>query len=394
VTKSDEPVAEDLNMSRNVSRAVAAALALALTAPVAGMAQVAAAPPQMAATSTGQAQLAQILAPVALYPDPVLTSILTASTYPLEVVAAARWVSDPANADLAGDQLLAALQEKDWDPSIKSLAPFPVILKMMSDQLDWTQQLGNAFLAQQAQVMDTVQMLRRQAQGTDHLASNSQQTVMNDGGAVGIEPTNPGQVAVPSYDPSVVYGAWPYPGAPPEDFAAAGYDPDAYDPAYADGWYFGSPVLVGGGIWFWGGFDWRGHQIEINRDRFGALSPFHPFAAGAVWQHDPAHRRGVAYRDSAVQNRFQAAGPFAGQRRLPTVFSGMSDEARREAPVANEAARTSDFGARPAQGAPVRTGGYRVPSGQARPAREAPAAARPRPAGAGASGSGGHGSSR
>jgi hypothetical protein len=386
-------------MRRMVSRA-AAALALALAIPVTGIAQTGAVPPQMATPSSGPAQLAQILAPVALYPDPVLTSILTASTYPLEVVEAARWVSDPGNAELTGDQLLAVLQQKDWDPSIKSLAPFPAILKMMSDQLDWTQQLGNAVLAQQARVMDTVQMLRRQA-------STPQQTVTNDGGSVDIEPTNPGQVAVPSYDPSVVYGGWPYPEAPPAEFAAAGYGPGDYDPAYADGWYFEPPVVLAGGIWFWGGFDWRDHQIAVTPDRFDAFSPLHHFAGGAIWQHDPLHRRGVAYRDAAVQQHFQPDGRVAVQRRLPTVFTGMPDASRPSVATANEAAGLSDSGQRPATGqqmaarpetAPLRpgfptvqSGGYRAPTVQSRPAapaRDGSAAAKPR-SGSASSGSGG-----
>ena len=96
-------------------------------------------------------QLDQLLAPIALYPDPLLAQILMASTYPLEVVEAARWLQDRDNAALRGDQLDAALQQQNWDPSVKSLVPFPQILQMMNSKLDWTQSLGNAFLAQQAQ---------------------------------------------------------------------------------------------------------------------------------------------------------------------------------------------------------------------------------------------------
>jgi hypothetical protein len=123
------------------------------------------------------AELDQLLAPVALYPDQLLGQILMASTYPLEVVEAARWVEDPNNARLKGDQLAAALQGKDWDPSVKSLAPFPQILRMMDDRLDWMQKLGDAFLAQQNEVMDSVQRLRRQAEEAGTLQSSPQQTV-------------------------------------------------------------------------------------------------------------------------------------------------------------------------------------------------------------------------
>ena len=117
-------------------------------------------------------QLDQLLAPIALYPDPLLAQILMAATYPLEVVEAARWVQDPNNARLRGDQLDAALQPQDWDPSVKSLVPFPQILQMMNSKLDWTQALGNAFLAQQADVMDSVQRLRAQAQAAGTLQSS------------------------------------------------------------------------------------------------------------------------------------------------------------------------------------------------------------------------------
>lgn len=151
-------------------------LALAAIAPASLDAQTSAPPAQSAPIYTA-AQLDQLLAPVALHPDQLLGQILTASTYPLEVVEAARWVEDPNNARLKGDQLAALLQDKDWDPSVKSLAPFPQILRMMDDRLDWTQKLGNAFLAQQNEVMDSVQRLRRQAEEAGTLQSSPQQTV-------------------------------------------------------------------------------------------------------------------------------------------------------------------------------------------------------------------------
>ncbi|HMA49592.1 MAG TPA: DUF3300 domain-containing protein, partial [Magnetospirillaceae bacterium] len=213
--------------------------------------------PEQQAAAPGSPQLASILAPVALYPDPLLNDILTASTYPLEVVEADRWLSQPANAMLSGDQLLAALQQQDWDPSVKSLVPFPPILKMMDNQLDWTKQLGNAFLSEQDQVMDTVQQLRRQAETAGGLVSTPQQTVADRGGAVDIEPVNPQDVSIPAYDPGMVYGAWPYPEVPPDAFAA--YDPGDFDEGYADGWFFGPPIVLFSPVWFWGHFDWHHH---------------------------------------------------------------------------------------------------------------------------------------
>ena len=123
-----------------------------------------------------QEELDQMLAPIALYPDELLVQVLMAATYPLEVVRASRWVQ--ANPNLRGDQLAAALEQQDWDPSVKSLANFPSVLQMMNDRLEWTQKLGDAFLAQKDQVMDTVQMLRQKAQAQGYLRTTSEQKVI------------------------------------------------------------------------------------------------------------------------------------------------------------------------------------------------------------------------
>jgi Protein of unknown function (DUF3300) len=358
-------------MARMMWRALAGVFVLSLAVPVFGNAQAVTA----MATDRGSAQLAAMLAPVALYPDPVLSNILTASTYPLEVVEAARWVADPVNADLTGDDLLAALQPKDWDPSVKSLAPFPPILKLMNDQLEWTQQLGNAFLAQQDEVMDTVQALRRQAQAADALVSTPQQIVRSDEGAVEIQPANPGRVAIPAYDPSVVYGTWPYPEAPPAAFAA--YDPGDYNDAYASGWFFGPPVVLLEPVWFCGRFDWRDHRIAMDGDRLGRLNPYRGYVANSTWQHDPAHRRGVAYRDAGVQQHFQPGGaPFP--HRLPMIFTGDtpsepraqfapprgpggSPPAINHSPAPQILPATAPRQATPIQAAPVRPQGVQTP---------------------------------
>jgi hypothetical protein len=255
--------------------------------------------------------------------------------------------------------LLSALQQKDWDPSVKSLVPFPPILKLMNDQLDWTQQMGNAFLAQQGDVMDAVQALRRQAQAADGLVSTPQQTVRNDDGTVQIQPADPEQVAIPAYDPSVVYGTWPYPEAPPAAFAA--YDPGDYGSAFAGGWFFGPPILLESPVWFWSRFDWRDHRIDMDRDRVVDLNPFRPYIADATWHHDPAHRHGVAYRDLAVQQHFQPGRP-ATPRPLPTIFTGNPSEPRpqdvpQRAPVTPPPAVNRPPAIqppRPAQGMPAR----------------------------------------
>ncbi len=123
-------------------------------------------------TDFSKEELDQILAPIALYPDDLLSSVLMASTYPLEVVQAARWVKEPADAKLKGDAFEKALENQDWDPSVKSLTPFPEVLEMMSDQLEWTQKLGDAVLAQEADVMEQIQYLRDKADEAGNLETN------------------------------------------------------------------------------------------------------------------------------------------------------------------------------------------------------------------------------
>ena len=168
-----------------------------------------------------QGQLDQLVAPIALYPDPLLAQILMASTYPLEVVEAARWAGAPANKALRGDALTNALQAQNWDPSVKALVPIPRVLENMSNQLQWTEQLGNAFLAQQADVMAAVQSLRHQAMETGNLKQTPQCrcVIQTSGETISILPAEPQEVCVPVYSP-VVYGAWPYPAYPPDSFSA------------------------------------------------------------------------------------------------------------------------------------------------------------------------------
>ncbi len=281
------------------------ALATALAA-VSGRAQTPPpAPPAQTAPQLSQAQLDQLLAPVALYPDELVGNILMASTYPLEVVQAARWVQDWNNAKLKGDALATALQSQDWDPSVKSLVPFPQILGMMNDRLDWMQKLGDAFLSQEADVMDSVQRLRHQAEAAGSLKSTPQQTVTDQDQTVTIEPANPDAVYPPVYDPTVVYGPWPYPDHPPYYFPPP---PDfIFGPPIFPGWWWGPVVEIGwfGPFWGWGHCDWHRHRIHIDRDRFDRLAgPHRPPWSGDTWEHDSYHRRGVAYRDASTATRF------------------------------------------------------------------------------------------
>jgi len=172
-------------------------------------------------------QLDALLASIALYPDELLTQLLMASTFPLEVVAAARWVDDPAHKSLTGDALAKAVEAQPWDPSVKSLVPFPAVLATLNNNLNWLQQLGYAFATQQADVFAAVQRLRHQAQANGKLESSPQQTVSTQqvttepaagsGQApaqqevIVISPAQSDTVYVPTYDPAVVYGSWPYP---------------------------------------------------------------------------------------------------------------------------------------------------------------------------------------
>jgi hypothetical protein len=346
-------------------------------------------------------ELDQLVAPIALHPDSLLAQILMASTYPLEVVQADRFVKD--NAQIKGDQLNEALKQYSWDESVKSLVFFPPVLAMMSEKLDWLQKLGDAFLAQQQDVLAAVQRLRARAQEAGQLKSTAEQTVIVEpievvgapappiglppgpppaGSAPGtppprvqhlpapppagptptplpqpppaaaqtpapaappsttqvirIEPANPQVVAVPSYDPTVVYGAFP-PTYPP-------YYP--YPPGYfaAGAFTFFAGAAVGAALW--GDCNWGGGDVDINNSKSNNFTrnvnnsnearnrvEHRNSSAGAgggrgqnqgKWQHSPEHRHGVQYRDQASQQRFNKSGPANAQSR--EAFRGRGDQ--------------------------------------------------------------------
>jgi len=279
---------------------IAAALLVGCFAASVAHAQVTAIPsPAQPAPQFTPAQLDQILAPIALYPDPLLAQILMAATYPLEVVQAEGWLQDPNNAALKGDQLTAALEQKPWDPSVKSIVPFPQILRMLDGNLDWTERLGEAFLANQSATMDSVQRLRQRAQAAGKLQSTPQETVATQGQFITIEPPSPQIVYIPVYDPAVVYGPWPYPAFWPY-----------YFPGFFDGVIIGDlgfgwfGVSIIGPLWGWDHWDWGRHRIDIDRDRFTALNRNRAPVGGNIWHHDQSHRSGVPYRDPATRGRF------------------------------------------------------------------------------------------
>jgi hypothetical protein len=264
-------------------------------------------------------QLDALVAPIALYPDTLIAEILMASTYPLEVVEAQRW--EAAHKGLSGDQFKAAVDTQSWDASVESLVPTPSVLQMMSDKLEWTQKLGDAVLAQQPDVMDTIQRLRQKAQANNKLASNQQQTVTTEqqGGeqVIVIEPTQPDTLYVPYYDPGVVYGGWPDPDYPPYYFGAPDYIAAGL---LATGLAFGAGFAlrnwVGRGYRWCGGFNWRADNIYVNR-------PVDTNNANVrSWTHDPVHRQGVRYNNPNVAQKFAGARNIGGGAQTRMNFRG------------------------------------------------------------------------
>ena len=220
--------------------------------------------PLGAAESTGQGfkpeEIDALVAPIALYPDELLAQIFMASTYPLEVVEASRWAKQ--NQNLKGDALAQALEKQDWDPSVRSLVNFPDVLSNMSEKLDWTQKLGDAFLSQQKEVMDAVQRLRAKAQAAGNLQTTEQQKVIVEEKVIKIEPASPQVVYVPTYNPTVVYGAWPYPAYPPYPWYAPGYAFGASMLA------FGTGVALGAAWGYaWGGANWGRGKVDVDINR-------------------------------------------------------------------------------------------------------------------------------
>ena len=260
--------------------------------------------PQQTQPVFAQQELDQMLAPIALYPDSLLSQILMASTYPIEVVQASRW--SKANPNLNGDQAVKAVEQNNWDPSVKSLVAFPQILSMMDEKLDWTERLGDAFLSQQQQVMDTVQGLRQKAQAAGNLQSNENVRIEPQGQTIVIEQTNPQVVYVPYYDTTYIYGPWWYPAYPPVFWQPW---PGYYArPGFGAAYFWGGGITIGAGFYF-GAFDWpHRHATVVNVNNFYYRPPAHPVGPPGGWQHDPGHRRGVPYRDPVLRSEFGRPG--------------------------------------------------------------------------------------
>jgi hypothetical protein len=260
-------------------------------------------------------QLQSLVAPIALYPDPLLSQVLVASTYPLEIVECARWFQQ--NSNLHGKDLAAAVGKQRWDASVQGLVTFPDVLQKLNANISWTTDLGNAFLAQQADVMQAVQTMRKKAEQSGKLETTPQQTVSSASGYVEIQPANPDVIYVPQYNPEYVWGA-------PADYYP--YPAMAY-PSYSGGAVAASVISFAAGVaigsmWSGGGWGWNagwGHNAVvinnnfINNNRFNRVN----VANGNVWQHNAIHRGGVPYADRAVGNRYNGVGVNPVNR--PTV---------------------------------------------------------------------------
>ena len=280
-------------------------------------------PPAAAATPApvkesvfSQEELDQMVAPLALYPDPLLAQVLMAATYPGDVADAAAW--SKANPKAQGDAAVRQVANQPWDPSVQSLVAFPQALAVLGQDPGWVQRLGDAFLAQPDDVMDAVQRLRRQAQSAGNLESNEYQKISEvapppeaapmapaTGGVtttetvasspvIVIEPSDPQTIYVPSYNPTQVYGTWAYPSYPPPYYPPS----SAWYPmggALASGLAFGVGLAVTDALW--GDCDWGGGDVDINVNRYNNINTNRQISSNN-WQHNSLNRDGVPYRDN------------------------------------------------------------------------------------------------
>lgn len=301
-------------------------------------------------------QLDDLVAPIALYPDPLLSQVMVASTYPLEIVQAFQWLQK--NPGLNGAALTEAAQQQNWDPSVQALMVFPDVVKRLNDDVTWTTNLGNAFLAQQQDVMDAVQRMRLKAQQAGKLASTPQETVStqadNGQNYIEIEPANPEVIYVPEYDPVWIWGPpvwYPYPHWwwPPSSVMVGGL---------GFGFYGGINVGVffGGGWGGWGGWGWHpawGSRTIVVNNTFIHRYNFNTVNVGnvhgtAVWQHDAAHRAGVPYATPQLNQQYRGnvrQNLAPAQESRPAAQSGGERFGNRSVPQSQPPARNgSAFG--------------------------------------------------
>ena len=280
-----------------------------------------------------EAELDQMMAPIALYPDALLSQILMACTYPADVSDAIKWSKD--NPKQEGDAAIEAVKDKSWDPSVMSLVAFPQVLTMMGEQQDWVQSVGDAFLANSEGVMDTVQKLRKKAKDEGNLETTEQQEVIVEEQpsetVIIIEPAAPQIVYVPVYNTTVVYGTWWWPH----------YRPWYY---YPPGYRYGGGGAVMRGIGFgigigitnalWGGCRWgRGHSsVNINVNKFNNINvnknKINSNNKNSNWKHNANNRRGVPYADNKSRKKFDNKRAGADQRKDYRGRDAQRDKAR------------------------------------------------------------------
>ncbi|MCL1061202.1 DUF3300 domain-containing protein [Shewanella benthica] len=256
--------------------------------------------------SFSEAELAQMLAPIALYPDSLLTHILIASTYPLEIVQAKRLQSK--NKLLPTAQLMEKAEGEDWDPSVTALLAFPTVLDKLGEDLEWTQDLGDAFLQDEERMLASIQTLRHQADEANSLAEMENMSVSRVDNQIIIEPVQKEIVYVPYYDPRVVYGHWAWYNYPPVYWAPYPY---YVRPPYGH-FYWHSGVHISFNYYF-SAFHWHKRHVVVVHHKNARHYRHHGrivTSHGAQrWHHKPAHRRGVAYRSPAVKHRYKSHRP-------------------------------------------------------------------------------------
>lgn len=254
-----------------------------------------------------QAELDQMLAPVALYPDTVLSHVLIAATYPLEIVQAARFSRD--NPHLKGEEAVAAVEHMNWDPSVKALVAFPELLDRMDRDIDWTQRLGDAFLVQEDEVVDTIQYLRDQAYAEGNLRSDEHVKVVRETRYIYIEPARPNYIYLPYYDPRYIYGSWRWADYPPYYW----HRPAGFSLSIGFHWGYGYRIAPS---FYFSAFHWPYRQVVIvnhhhhhhyynrHRDYYHSGRVLAQYENTSRWQHNPQHRRGVSYHRAVDETRF------------------------------------------------------------------------------------------
>ncbi|MBV4475010.1 DUF3300 domain-containing protein [Pseudomonas botevensis] len=295
-----------------------------------------------------QEQLDQMLAPIALYPDPLLAQVLMAATYPGEVAEAVTW--SKANPKAKGDDAVKQVATQPWDPSVQALVAFPQVLATLGQDPVWVQRLGDAFLAQPDDLMDGVQRLRHQAQAAGNLQSNQYQnvTVQNvaapapapaptaapasapaaSSSTIIIQPADPQVVYVPTYNPTTTYGTWPYPASPPVYYPP----PPAYYPGQAlmAGLAFGTGVAIVASLW--GDCDWGNNDIDIDVNRYNNINGNNRITNNQnKWQHNAVHRDGVPYRDNRSRSQYGRQLDGAAQREAYRGDTAQRAQAREKA---------------------------------------------------------------